>query len=158
MKMGGALFQEVLAITPAEYVEPEMHEGSFEVTGYFVNDFEKKIYTLMRRIQAEMEKFDPEDLKDGAKRKQISVLMDQVTALRHMFYFFISDRLKIWDTNLSVSRGWKIIIPEVKDERPAATTVVISAEALKVILEKMRAEQGKDPANDPFSNMSDTMH
>jgi hypothetical protein len=119
----GELFARILAVKSEDYIEPEKSKGMFELTGHLMNDFEKKVFTVFRQLHAEINQISKE-MEEGRISKnemgkanaEINVLRDKAHSVKQLFYFFISDRIKMWGCSIGVSKGWKIIIPDMEVE------------------------------------------
>lgn len=156
----GGLMAEIVAVQVDQFIEPPKLSGIFEVFEERMNHFEKAVYTVMHRIQQQIETnvnslASPETASDkkGAIESEIKVLADKFAMAKGLLYFSIQDRLNRWNIRLGVSQGFKIAIPE---ETEAVKTISIAipvpeelAEMLKSVFESSKDE--KDIHSDPPS-------
>lgn len=140
MKKGGVL-EQINGVQPHQYVEPPKHEGTVEVTGYYMNDFEKKTYTVMTRIREQIKGMEELISKKETSANEKSRLNLELNTLRQKFsyvkdlmYLSINDRLDFWDKSLGVSKGFKIVIPEIQE----ATVVEIPIELPSHLAEQLK--------------------
>jgi len=138
----GSVFEQIMAVTPDQYVEPPLAKGTFEVLGYYMNDFEKKAFTIMWNLSAQVKHLRKEFTEGkigksnvGKVRAQIRELLDKNEAIKDLMYFYIADRLNMWGTSLGVSKGWKIIIPDEEAEKETVTIAIGVPPELKEVLE-----------------------
>lgn len=141
----GELFARILAVKSEDYIEPEKGKGAFELTGHIMSDFEKKVYTVFRQLTAEIDqlrqKMESNEIPKneiGKIKAELNVLNDKINSTKNFFYFLISDRIKMWGTDIGVSKGWKIIIPDIEAEREEIALAVKIPRELSQLLEALK--------------------
>lgn len=129
--LDGPLMKEVLAVMPEEFVDPQLSDGIFEVTGFRMNDFEMSIFTVFSRLttrsQMLMKLIEAKEVsfaEIGKAKSEVEILHDKAKMLIHLMYFSIQNRLDLWACNLGVSKGGKIIHPDTEFEKEKKITVI----------------------------------
>ncbi len=128
----GELFARVIAVNPDQYIEPDKGKGIFEVTGFLMNDFEKKLYTVFRQLVDESNQIRQRlssnkipSREVGKAEAELNVLKDKMNSVKGLMYFSISDRLHMWACSIGVSKGWKIIIPDEEAEKEEKEEMIV---------------------------------
>lgn len=140
----GPIFVQIREVDPDDYLEPKKSPGIYELTGHVMNDFEKKIFTVFQRIISEMEQLRKDIIESkiakndvGKTEAKIRELLDKKRHVKGLLYFSISDRLNMWGTNLGVTSGWKIIIPDDEAQREEIIATIEIPKELRHLFEKI---------------------
>ncbi len=166
MRKGG-LLELIAGVQDHQYIDPPKHEGMYEFFGQRMNDFEKRAFAVMCRLEQQIqEKTAVASSKEtsfnrrGILESEMRTLGKQHNSVRSMMHMSIKDRLNIWDKPLGVSKGFKIVIPEVE----AITVIEIAMElpqerkdAIEAAIRESKSTKGEKAKVYPFPSHS-TMH
>lgn len=138
---GGGLTEEIKSVKVTEYVDPSKNGGSFEVIG-IMNDSEKSMFTVLTRVSGSI-KEKIELIKKGeisvnesrSLAAEIGDLHDKHRMLKGLLFFSIQDRLNIWNKQLSLSQGFKIVEPIVSEEEICGHCISIEIPGADKIME-----------------------
>jgi hypothetical protein len=84
-----------------------------------MNDFEKAVFTVMSQVDDQIkdrvDQIKAEEISLKVSRvfkTEISELKDKHNMLKGLLYFSIQDRLNLWNNDLGLSQGFKIVRPD----------------------------------------------
>ena len=155
----------ILSVKPEEYIEPKESKGKYEESGFLMNDFEKKVYTVFQEFVNEFadlfEKLSSENHSDEEMAKlqfEVNVARDKAESTRNFMYFIIPNRLNLWGHDLGVSKGWKITFIDVEaevQERATSMEIFIGPDAFfKLMGCDDEDESGEAEKSEVFSEMA----
>ena len=129
-----------------QYIEPDKGKGIYELTGFFMNDFEKRLYTVFHQIIDESnqmrQRLSNNEIPSnevGTIKAELAALKDKMNSVKNLMYFSISDRLNMWACNIGVSKGWKIIIPDEEAEKSETIVAIEFPQEFRRLFEMLAA-------------------